>query len=312
VTQAWDGLLLIDKPAGPTSHDIVASVRRATGGARVGHTGTLDPPATGLLVLVLGCATRLARFLPSEPKTYAGEFVLGVTTTTDDLAGEATSRHDGPIPSAHQVVLAASERIGRQMQVPPSVSAKHVAGKRLYALARRGKPVTAAAAEVVVDRFTVTPTSQADTWGYEMVVSSGTYVRAAVRDLGEALGCGGAVASLRRTAVGPLRVEDAIAWPADRASLRAAAVGGLIVADAMPLAMPDVTLDAEEPRRRFAAGVAIPWPGNPPPVLPAVAVRAPSGALLGVGSVDEGMLRPKVVLPARTEPRPILARPQGL
>jgi tRNA pseudouridine55 synthase len=312
VTQAWDGLLLIDKPAGPTSHDVVAAVRRALGGARVGHTGTLDPPATGLLVLVLGCATRLARFLPSEPKTYSGELALGIRTTTDDLAGEVIGRHAGPLPEPSSVERAASALVGKQMQVPPTVSAKHVAGKRLYTLARRGKPVAAAPAEVVVERFTVTPTNRADAWRYEMVVSSGTYVRSAVRDLGEALGCGAAVATLRRTAIGPLRVEAAIAWPPDRAAQRSVAAEGLIVADAMPLAMPDVTLDAEEARRRFAAGVAIPWPESAPSALPAVAVRAPSGALLGIGSIEDGTLRPKVVLPSRAAPAPRLAGPQGL
>ena len=102
MTEGWDGLLPIDKPAGPTSHDLVASVRVSTG-ARVGHTGTLDPPATGLLLLVLGAATRLARFLPDAPKTYEGILNLGVTTTTDDLSGDVLRRYDGILPSADAV-----------------------------------------------------------------------------------------------------------------------------------------------------------------------------------------------------------------
>jgi tRNA pseudouridine55 synthase len=301
VTHAWDGLLLIDKPQGPTSHDIVAHVRRSLGGVRVGHTGTLDPPATGLLVLVLGCATRLARFLPSGPKTYTGVFALGLATATDDLSGEVLRRHDGALPTAEAVTAAAAQLVGRQMQVPPAVSAKHVDGKRLYVLARRGRPVAAPPSEVVVERFAIAPTEQRDVWTYEMVVSAGTYVRAAVRDLGEALGCGAAVATLRRTAIGPWRIEDAMSWTERQAEFASTAAPRLVTPDAMPLALGHVTLEHADACRRFAAGASIPRPAGLTGVVPAVAVHAPSGELLGVGSADESCLRPRVVLPSRGE-----------
>jgi tRNA pseudouridine55 synthase len=138
MSEAWDGLLPIDKPAGPTSHDLVARVRWATGAARVGHTGTLDPGATGLLLLLLGHATRLARFVPDAPKTYRGVLALGVATTSDDLSGDVVRRHQGPLPSADVIRAVAASRLGRQMQVPPAFSARHVGGTRLYRLARRG------------------------------------------------------------------------------------------------------------------------------------------------------------------------------
>ena len=122
MSEEWDGLLPIDKPSGPTSHDVVAWVRASSGAGRVGHTGTLDPPATGLLLLVLGRATRLARFVPDAPKTYAGVLALGVTTTTDDLSGDVVHRHEGPLPGADAVFSAAALHLGRQMQVPPAFS----------------------------------------------------------------------------------------------------------------------------------------------------------------------------------------------
>ena len=210
-----EGLLPIDKPLGPTSHDLVARVRAGTGVRRVGHTGTLDPPATGLLLLLLGQATRLARFVPSAPKTYRGVLELGVVTTSDDLAGDVVRRHEGALPSGSEILAAAALRVGRQLQVPPAFSARHVDGQRLYRSARRGVLVEAPPSEIVIDRFHLAPTEAEHLWTYELVVSTGTYVRAAVRDLGAALGCGAAVASLRRTAIGPFRVEHALTLPAE-------------------------------------------------------------------------------------------------
>ena len=132
---AWEGLLLIDKPSGPTSHDIVVAVRRASGQSRIGHAGTLDPLASGLLPLVLGHATRLVRFLPHSPKSYTGTFRLGLRTDSDDVTGRTLDRHAGPLPEPHAVVEAAGALIGRQQQVPPRVSARKVGGQRLYRLA---------------------------------------------------------------------------------------------------------------------------------------------------------------------------------
>jgi len=297
VSEEWDGLLPIDKPAGPTSHDLVAWVRASTGARRVGHTGTLDPPATGLLLLVLGRATRLARFVPDAPKTYEGVLALGVTTATDDLSGDVVRRHEGPLPGADAVLSAAALRLGRQLQVPPAFSARQVGGTRMYRLARRGVAVDAPASEVFVERLDLAPTDAPNLWAYEMVVSTGTYVRAIVRDLGLALGCGAAVASLRRTAIGPLRVDDALTLPAERASLRDAVRSRLIPIDAMPLDLPSIALASALDAMRFVAGgvvtVAAPYPQD----SALAAVRDDGGRLLGVGHTSQGTLRPRMVLP---------------
>jgi tRNA pseudouridine55 synthase len=299
VSEGWDGLLPIDKPAGPTSHDLVASVRAATG-ARVGHTGTLDPPATGLLLLVLGAATRLARFLPDAPKTYEGMLKLGVTTTTDDLAGDVLCRHDGTLPSADAVRSAGATLLGRQQQVPPAFSARQVGGTRMYRLARRGVVVDAPASVVWVERFDLAPTDQPALWTYLMVVSTGTYVRAVIRDLGLALGCGAAVSSLRRTTIGPLRVEDALSLPGDRSSWDAALRGRLIPLDAMPLHLPAIALVSPGDALRFAAGGVVSVAGAHLQEASLVAVRDDGGRLLGVGDASLGTLRPRVVLPRKT------------
>jgi len=296
VSERLDGLLAIDKPAGPTSHDLVAQVRAGTGVRRVGHTGTLDPPATGLLLLLLGQATRLARFVPSAPKTYEGVLELGVVTTSDDLAGEVVRRHDGPLPGAAEVRAAAASRLGRQLQVPPAFSARHVEGQRLYRAARRGVVLDAPPAEVVIERFHLAPTETEHLWAYELVVSTGTYVRAAVRDLGEALGCGAAVASLRRTAIGPFRVEAAMTLPAERSGLRAAAEGRVISIDNLPLDLPSVALASPAEAVGFGSGRAIAISEPPPGDAPLVAVRDARGRLLGVGLVADGTIRPRVVL----------------
>ncbi len=293
----WDGLLPIDKPAGPTSHDVVARVRAATGSRRVGHTGTLDPSATGLLLLVLGRATRLARFVPQAPKTYQGVLALGVTTTTDDLAGDVVNRHEGALPGAQAVLAAAAQRVGRQLQVPPAFSARQVGGTRMYRLARRGVVVDAPATEIVVERLVLAPTDAPDLWTYEMVVSAGTYVRALVRDLGLALGCGAAVASLRRTAIGPLHVDDALSLPTEKTALCDAVRGRLIPIDAMPLDLPSVALDSPLDATRFAAGGVVTIDAAHVQDSTLAAVRDDLGRLLGVGHKGEGTLRPRMVLP---------------
>jgi tRNA pseudouridine55 synthase len=297
VSEAWDGLLPIDKPAGPTSHDIVAWVRASTGARRVGHTGTLDPPATGLLLLVVGRATRLARFVPDAPKTYRGVLSLGVTTTTDDLSGEVVKRHAGQLPSADAVIAASISRVGRQLQVPPAFSARQVGGTRMYRLARRGVEFDAPASEVVVWRLDLAPTEAPDRFAYEMVVSTGTYVRAVVRDLGLALGCGAAVASLRRVAIGPLRVDDALTLPADRASLRDAARGRLIPIDAMPLDLPSTALTSVGEASCFSSGRVVAIAAGPGQDSALTAVYDAGGRLLGVGEWSRGTLRPRMVLP---------------
>jgi tRNA pseudouridine55 synthase len=296
LSDEWDGLLPIDKPAGPTSHDLVARVRAATGARRVGHTGTLDPPATGLLLLLLGRATRLARFVPDAPKTYRGELVLGVTTATDDLAGEILRRHEGPLPEQEAVLAAAAAGCGRRLQTPPAYSARHVDGKRLYRMARRGVTVEAPASEVTVDRFDVAAGPTPDRIAYELVVSAGTYVRAAVRDLGALLGCGAAVASLRRVGIGPFEVADAIVPPEGRAELRDAVRQRLVSLDAIPLSLPSLLLTTQTQAVAFRAGRAVIAIEAEPPDERLVAVRDADGRLLGVGTAGGVELKPRVVL----------------
>jgi len=294
---AWDGLLPVDKPAGPTSHDVVARVRAATRVRRVGHTGTLDPAATGLLLILLGQATRLARFIPGAPKTYRGELVLGLTTTTDDLAGEIVRQHPGAPPSSGSVRAAAAARVGRQSQVPPSYSARHVDGTRLYRFARRGVAVEAPAADVTILRFDVAPTDVPDRWTYELIASAGTYVRAAVRDLGADLGCGAAVGTLRRTAIGPFGVGDALSLPVGQSELPEAARARLIPMDEIPLDLPSMELASPADVLGFGAGRIL-APAEPVTGESALtAVRDDRGRLLGVGLRGPGSLRPTVVLP---------------
>ena len=297
MSDTWDGLLPIDKPAGPTSHDIVAWVRDATGARRVGHTGTLDPPATGLLLLVLGRATRLARFVPDAPKTYRGILALGVTTATDDLAGEVIARHDGALPDLPAVLAEAARRVGPQLQTPPAFSARSVGGTRLYRAARRGVVLDAPATPILVERLELAPTETGDRFAYEMVVSSGTYVRAIVRDLGAALGCGAAVASLRRTGIGPLRLDEALPFPPAGADRLEFVRQNLIPIDAMPLSLPSLTLETAADAVRFAGGAAVSllWAGPSQDGL--LAIRGAEGRLLGVGAYADGTLKPRVVVP---------------
>ena len=207
-----DGLLLIDKPAGPTSHDVVAAARHALGERRVGHAGTLDPAATGLLVVLAGRATRLARFVALLPKRYRGTIRFGAETSTDDAAGAPTER-DGSWRerSDAEVAAAVSAVAARPTQVPPHVSARKVAGERAYRLARRGADVVLAATPV---RITVLSCGALDRTSGELQLEiecgSGTYVRAVARDVGRELGSRAHLGALRRLAIGPWRVEDAV------------------------------------------------------------------------------------------------------
>lgn len=206
---AVDGWLAVDKPAGWTSHDVVARCRRALGQKRVGHAGTLDPDATGLLIVGAGRATRLLRFLSGLPKSYEGELVLGTATTTLDASGEVTGTWDMSDVTPAEVAAAAERLTGDLMQVPPMVSAVQVGGRRLHELAREGRTVERAPRPVRVDRFAVSP-GEPGVHRFEVVCSSGTYVRSLVDDLGRALGGGAHMRRLRRVAVGPHLLSDAV------------------------------------------------------------------------------------------------------
>ncbi len=297
-----EGLLLVDKPAGPTSHDVVDRVRRLSGERRVGHAGTLDPAATGLLPVAIGRATRLVRFLPGSPKAYEGTLRLGISTTTDDLEGEPLARHAGAPPPAEEVLRAASGFRGRMSQTPPDVSARRVGGERMYRLARRGAKVEAPPSEIEIFRFELSPAEDDATWRFVAEVSSGTYVRALARDLGAALGCGAAVASLRRTAIGPLRVESALPLAALDASGREGLARAVVPPARMPFEAPAVSLETEAACARFRSGAAVAFPRGAQDGG-TVAVFSPAGDLVGMGAVSGTALRPLVVLPPRAARR---------
>jgi tRNA pseudouridine55 synthase len=204
-----DGLVVVDKPPGWTSHDVVARVRRVFGQRRVGHAGTLDPDATGVLLVGLGRATRLLRFLTVLPKTYTGEIVLGWATTTLDASGEVVGEWDMAGVTAEQVRVAATGLTGPIEQVPPMVSAVKVDGVRLHTLARKGVAVERPPRPVTVYRFVVAPTGEPGVFRAEVECSSGTYVRVLAADLGTALGGGAHLRNLRRTRIGSFGLSDA-------------------------------------------------------------------------------------------------------
>jgi tRNA pseudouridine55 synthase len=203
------GLVVVDKEAGWTSHDVVARCRRIFGQRRVGHAGTLDPDATGVLLVGLGRATRLMRFLTPLPKTYEAEVVLGSATSTLDASGEVTGTWEMDEVSLAQVRSAATALTGPIAQVPPMVSAVKVGGRRLHALAREGIEVERSARPVTVYRFDVSPGLTPGVFRIEVECSSGTYVRVLAADLGVALGGGAHLRNLRRTRIGSFSVEDA-------------------------------------------------------------------------------------------------------
>jgi tRNA pseudouridine55 synthase len=197
------GLVVIDKDAGWTSHDVVARCRRIFGQRRVGHAGTLDPDATGVLLVGLGRATRLMRFLTALPKTYTTDIVLGTATSTLDASGEVTGTFDMAHVTPTDVAAAASQLTGDIEQVPPMVSAVKVGGRRLHELARQGIEVERAPRPVTVTRFDTAPApGNPGVYRAEVVCSSGTYIRVLADDLGRLLGGGAHVTNLRRTAIG--------------------------------------------------------------------------------------------------------------
>jgi tRNA pseudouridine55 synthase len=213
-----NGVVVIDKPAGWTSHDVVARCRRFFGQKQVGHAGTLDPDATGVLVVGLGQATRLLQFLSGLPKRYTGEVVLGVATTTLDSSGAPVASFDMTSVTLDEARAAAAKLTGEITQVPPMVSAVKVGGRRLYDLARAGIEVDRAPRKARVERFDValSPTriDQGPVLSVDIECSGGTYVRALAADLGELLGGGAHLRNLRRLAVGGFSVDQAVSLEA--------------------------------------------------------------------------------------------------
>lgn len=276
----------MDKPVGPTSHDLVRQVRRALGADAAGHTGTLDPFASGLMVVLLGRATRLAQYVEGDRKAYAATAYLGRATDTADATGEPLGTEvDVQARTLEQIEQAAATLRGPIQQRPPAFSAKKVDGRRAYDLARAGQAPALAPVAVTVHELTL------ERWeppylAFSCVVSAGTYVRALARDLGEALGCGAHLTALRRTAIGPLQVADAV-----------------------PLADVTATTPVLPPRAVLAhlpvvdVGEARRWgvlQGQSLPPVPGrhgiVTLVGEDGALLGVGDADERRVRPVTVL----------------
>jgi tRNA pseudouridine55 synthase len=321
------GALLVDKPSGPTSHDVVAVARRALETQGIGHTGTLDPLATGLLVLLIGHATRLSRFLVTDEKEYLADIRLGKATDTYDAQGieesfrlkaEAT-RSDagadgartssGPDPSlesrgfrlqAEEIDRVLAQFLGTFPQMPPPYSAKKVGGERAYKKARRNEPVELRPVEVTLHSADVVPSDDPTLLRLRIVCSSGFYVRSLAHDIGQLLGCGAHLEALRRTRAGQFRIEEAIPLETLQAA-RPSMADRLVGLNTLLPGMPDVTLTEEGKRRVLNGNTLSPThlegPFSGP--LPGTRMRVLDtfGRLLSVAEVGaDGLLHPLLVL----------------
>ena len=283
-TSATDGVLLVDKPSGVTSHDVVAVARRALGSRRVGHTGTLDPFATGLLVLLVGRGTRLAQYVAGEPKVYDATIAFGAETTTDDLTGEVT--RVAALPNPDDVDRAIGSLTGSLRQTPPDYSAKQVAGRRAYAAARAGTPLALEPVAVFVHSWRIRRRTAAEL-DVTITCGGGTYVRALARDLGRAASSAAHLTALRRVRSGPFDVADAVSLEVlDRD--RTATLRPLRLA--IPHLPTQVLGDDDLRRVRH---------GNPVATridAPLAAVLDDDDNLVAIARTDDGMLRPCVVM----------------
>jgi tRNA pseudouridine55 synthase len=279
--EAPNGLLLIDKPAGITSHDAVDRVRRAIGIRKVGHAGTLDPIATGLLLIGVGRATRLLRFLGDLPKMYEGTGLLGVETTTLDADGDVVARSDVDGVTEERLRAAMSRFVGEIEQTPPAYSAVKVGGRKLYEAARRGDPLVAPPRHVTVHRFDL---QRFDPPAFDVVVecSAGTYVRSLVADLGRDLGPGAHLTALRRTAIGPFRVANARP-PGDP--------GPPLPLEEAVKHLPSIVLHPEE-ARVAVHGCCL----GPTGIGGSYRALAPDGRLIGIYRDDGAKAVPEVIL----------------
>ena len=276
----------MDKPAGLTSHDAVQRVRRVLRTRQAGHTGTLDPFATGLLVVLVGRATRLARFVEPQPKTYLATARLGARTDTDDLTGAVLEEAPVEGLSGDRVREALAGFLGVQRQRPPAYSAKHVGGERSHRLARRGVVVEPPEATVTVHRIE-SVAWEPPSLTFRATVSAGTYLRAIARDLGERLGVGAHLTALRREAIGGLRVEDAVAL--DRVAPEALLPPARVLRHLPAVELDPAARAAVVHGRAVADGGAVEQTGGP--------VMLVSGAeLVAVARPEQGWLKPTVVL----------------
>jgi len=287
-----NGVLVIDKPGGITSHDVVQRIRKLLKTSKVGHLGTLDPMATGVLPLCIGKATRMGQFLASSPKEYTGEIRFGFATDTYDREGERIGEERPLNQDRAQVEEAIRPLIGAFDQMPPLISAKKIGGEPSYKLARRGMPIQSPAVPVEVERFELLR-FEPPLATFRIVCSAGTYVRSLAHDLGQQLGCGAHLESLRRLRSGDFGIEDAV-------RLDQATAGHVIPMGNLLVQYPSITVegDVEEDRVRH---------GNP--VLTGVKsglarIFNKEGEFLAVASVESGWARPRVVLMSVTSAEP--------
>ena len=307
---AFDGVLVIDKPAGPTSHDIVACVRRTLGLKKVGHLGTLDPLATGVLPLVVGRATRLASLFAGASKQYDAVIRLGLITDTYDITGTVVGGADAPRrdatpalgvlqPSPETIAHTVAGFVGSYAQRPPPFSAKKIDGVRAYDLARRRQPVEVTPAQVTVEALTVL-SIDGPRIRCRMVCSSGFYVRSLAHDIGGVLGCGGCLETLRRERHGPFTLQAAVPL-AQIVEDRAWAVTQLMPMGSLLPGIPAVVV-SDQGASRAAHGNAlrvadlVPGAGLPRPNTGWVRVLDARGRLLAVADRGGDTLQPKIVL----------------
>jgi tRNA pseudouridine55 synthase len=302
-----DGILVVGKPTGPTSHDVVAIVRRLTGVRRVGHGGTLDPFAAGVLPVFLGHATRMVEYHLADEKAYRAVVILGAASTTDDRDGELTPG-EGPVPDRAAVEAALAPFRGPIEQVPPDHSAVHIGGRRAYELARHGKKPELRPRQVTIHELALTAWDASDperpAVTLEVRCSAGTYVRAIARDLGAALGCGAYLGALTRTASGPFRIEAARPLDAVREVLAGGRAADLLLPPDTGLdVFPRVAPPADE-LHALARGQVVRHRGATlPEAGPGGMVRVvdSAGRLAVMARVDTGRLFPEKVfiLPER-------------
>jgi tRNA pseudouridine55 synthase len=287
------GILLVDKPQGITSHDVVSRTRKLAGTRKVGHAGTLDPMATGLLVLGLNSSTRLLTFLVGLDKSYLATIRLGQSTDTDDAEGTATATTDAGGLADDAIRSALEAFVGEIRQVPSSVSAIKVDGRRAYDLVREGATVELKARTVTVSAIEVFDIRRVEAFidlDVRVDCSSGTYIRAIARDLGDALGVGGHLTALRRSSIGPFRVTDA-------AELDETVAEHLLApADVAAILFPTRELDAQE-AIDLGHGKRVPA-GSVAGVAGPIAAIAPGGVLVGIVEVAGSRLRPVVNFPS--------------
>ena len=300
------GILVVDKPAGVTSFDAVALARRTLGVRRIGHAGTLDPAATGVLPLLVGEATKLMPYLMDQGKEYVATVRFGVTTDTHDTTGRVLARVPVTDLSRERLDAACARFVGRIAQIPPMYSAVHHEGQRLYELARQGVEVERAPREVVITSITVEEVGDAVAT-LRIVCGKGTYIRVVAADLGVALGCGAALEQLTRTRVGPFALRRAVAWSDLVDGRRDAVRAQLLSLDTALADWPAVRLESER-ARRFCHGQSADL-DEPLAAERLVRVYDAGQTLLGVGETDASgrSVRPVRMLHAdrsRTSARP--------